>query len=272
MEYTVLNNGVKMPMMGLGVFRCSAEDTFNTVKNAIECGYELIDTAAAYENEEFVGEAIKASGVKRENLFVTTKLWNEEQRKNNQRAAFEESLKKLNMDYVDLYLIHWPVKEKFCESWNELIKLYEEGLVKAIGVSNFKEHHLEELRNTSDFIPSVNQIELHPFLSQKDMLEVNERRGIKTEAWSPLGAAKNELLDNEIVVGLAQKYNKTPAQIVLRWDIECGIITIPKSSNKERQRQNIEIFDFKLLAEEVEKINSLNKNIRVGSDPDYFNF
>lgn len=272
MNYITLNNGIKMPQVGLGVFRCEAEETFNTVKSAIESGYKSIDTATAYGNEEYVGEAIKASNIKRENIFITTKLWNDDQRTDNVRGAFENSLKLLKVDYVDLYLIHWPVKEKFVQSWLELEQIYKEGLAKSVGVSNFLEHHIDAIREKSDLIPVVNQVECHPFLSQKSLLKYCKERNIQLEAWSPLGASKNNILDNEVIKELAQKYGKSPAQIILRWDIECGLITIPKSSNKQRQKQNIDIFDFSLLPEEIQKIDSLNKNLRVGSHPDTFTF
>ncbi len=272
MKYVYLNNGLKMPMLGLGVYRCSEEDTFNTVKSAIDNGYRLIDTASAYENEEFVGEAIKYCGVNREDLFITTKLKNDDQRADNQRKAFEDSLKRLNLDYIDLYLIHWPVKEKFEQSWIELSKIYEEGLVRAVGVSNFKEHHLDKLKEISDLTPAVNQVEIHPKLTQKQLLEDCKKRKIQIEAWSPLGALKNNILENEVLLKIAEKYNKTPAQIILRWDIECGIVTIPKSSNAQRQKQNINIFDFSLTIEDIRAIDNINENERTGSDPDNFTF
>lgn len=272
MNIITLNNGIKMPQVGLGVFRCEAEEAYNCVRMAIENGYTHIDTAMIYGNEKAVGEAIKDSNVKRESLFITTKLWNDDMRNDNERKAVEESLKRLGLDYVDLYLIHWPVREKFVKSWLEMEKIYADGLAKAVGVSNFNKHHLDEIREKSDLIPAVNQFECHPFLSQKELIEACVQRGIQPEAWSPLGASMNSILDNEKILSIAEKYNKTPAQIVLRWDIECGIVTVPKSSNMQRQKQNIDIFDFKLTEDEINMINSLNKDSRVGSDPESFNF
>lgn len=261
-----------MPQVGLGVFRCSEEEAYNCVKSAVELGYEHIDTAKVYENEQFVGEAIKDSGVSREKLFITTKLWNEDQRQDNQRQAFEDSLKRLGIDYVDLYLIHWPVKEKFVESWLELEKIYKEGLAKAIGVSNFNIHHLDAIAEKSEIIPAVNQVECHPLLSQKTILNECKKRGIQFEAWSPLGANKNNILNSDVIMNIAEKYGKSPAQVILRWDIQCGMVTIPKSSNPNRQKQNIDIFDFELNSDEISQIDNLNKNLRVGSDPDNFTF
>lgn len=272
MKITKLNNGVEMPMVGLGVFRCSPQEAYDTVKMAIENGYTHIDTAMAYDNEEAVGQAIKDSKIKREDIFVTTKLWNEDQRSDNQRGAVEESLKRLGLDYVDLYLIHWPVKEKFVSSWLEMEKIYTEGLSKAVGVSNFMIHHLKDIKTVSDLVPAVNQVECHPYLIQSELLEYCACEGIQLEAWSPLAARKNKLLDEAIILNIAEKYDKSPAQIVLRWDIERGIVTIPKSSNCQRQKQNIDIFDFSLTKDEVAQINSLDADIRVGSHPDTFTF
>lgn len=272
MKMAVLNNGIKMPMVGLGVFRCSEEEAYNNVKSALEVGYTHIDTAMIYGNESGVGQAIKDSGIKREELFITTKLWNDDQRNDNQRQSAEDSLKRLGLDYVDLYLIHWPVKEKFVTSWLEMEKIYKDGLAKAVGVSNFLEHHLEAISEASDLIPAVNQVECHPFLTEKPLIDECKKRGIQFEAWSPLAASKNGLLENDVIIKLAEKYNKTPAQIVLRWDIDCDIVTIPKSSNRDRQKQNIDIFDFELSQEDISAIDALDKDLRVGSHPDTFTF
>lgn len=225
-----------------------------------------------YANENAVGQAIKDSKIPREKLFITTKLWNEDMRKDNQRNAIETSLKKLGLDYVDLYLVHWPVKEKFVPSWLEMEKIYKDGLAKAVGVSNFLIHHLEEIFKVSDLVPAVNQVEFHPYVVQKDLTDFCKKHNIQFESWSPLGAIKNGLLEDKTIVELAEKYGKTPAQIILRWNIDKGIVTIPKSSNKERQLQNISIFDFELSTEDVNKIDSLDRNERVGSHPDTFDF
>lgn len=267
-----LNNGVKMPQLGLGVFRCDDEEAFNCVKTAIEAGYRHIDTAAFYDNEKAVGEAVKSSGIKREELFITTKLWNDDQRADRQRQALEDSLKRLDMDYVDLYLIHWPVKEKFVQTWLKMEKIYDEKLARAVGVSNFNIHHLDELKEKSELIPSVNQIELHPLLSQANLVDECLKRGIRPEAWSPLGANKNNLLSNPIIIEIAENHGKCPAQVILRWDIQRGIVAVPKSSNPQRQKQNINIFDFELSAQEMQMINALNTDTRVGSDPETFTF
>ncbi len=272
MKNVILNNGVSMPMVGLGVFRCSEEEAYNAVKSALEVGYTHIDTAMIYANENAVGQAIKDSKIPREKLFITTKLWNEDMRKDNQRNAIETSLKKLGLDYVDLYLVHWPVKEKFVPSWLEMEKIYKDGLAKAVGVSNFLIHHLEEIFKVSDLVPAVNQVEFHPYVVQKDLTDFCKKHNIQFESWSPLGAIKNGLLEDKTIVELAEKYGKTPAQIILRWNIDKGIVTIPKSSNKERQLQNISIFDFELSTEDVNKIDSLDRNERVGSHPDTFDF
>lgn len=270
---TILNNGIKMPMFGLGVYKMTDEDiTYNAVKAAIDYGYRGIDTAAIYNNEEFVGRAIKESDIPREEIFLTTKVWNENQRQHSVQEAFQESIKKLQVDYVDLYLIHWPVKECFKDTWKVLGEIYKSGKAKAIGVSNFKIHHLEELKEVSDIVPAVNQVELHPYLSQKELLEYCNKENIKLQAYSPLGASKLDLFENSTLKAIADKYKKSIAQIILRWNIDCGIITIPKSENKQRIRENIDIFDFKLEDKDIDTINALNKNERIGSDPDDFNF
>lgn len=272
MKFATLNNGLKMPMLGLGVFRCSDEEAYNAVKTALENGYRHIDTAMIYQNEEAVGKALKDSKIPREELFITTKLWNEDMRKDNQRQAIEDSLKRLDLNYVDLYLIHWPVKEKFVPSWLEMEKIYKEDLAKSVGVSNFLEHHLAEIAKVSDLVPAVNQVEFHPYVAQPNLVKLCKEKGIQFESWSPLGAIKNGLLQDKTIVELAEKYNKTPAQIILRWNIEKDIVTIPKSSNKDRQKENISIFDFELSKEDISKIDALDRNERVGSHPDTFDF
>lgn len=266
-----LNNGVEMPKFGLGVFKVQeGQEVIDSVKAAIKAGYISIDTAAVYKNEEGVGQGIKESGVDREKLFITTKVWNADQGYDSTLAAFETSIQKLGLDYIDLYLIHWPVSGKYKETWKALEKLYKDGKVKAIGVSNFHKHHLEDLLSEAEIVPTVNQIELHPLLSQEELRNFCKEKGIVVEAWSPL--AQGKLLDNPVLTEIAAKYNKSTAQIILRWDLQIDIVTIPKSIKEHRIIENADIFDFELTAEDLEKINGLNKNERVGADPDNFNF
>ncbi|AJA47121.1 aldo/keto reductase family oxidoreductase [Clostridium pasteurianum DSM 525 = ATCC 6013] len=274
-DTTTLNNGVKMPWLGLGVFRVeNGPEVVNAVKEAIVQGYRSIDGAAIYGNEETMGkgiaEGIKAAGISREDLFITSKLWNADQGYESGLKAYEESLKKLGLDYLDLYLIHWPVKGKYKEAWKALETIYKEGRVKAIGVSNFQIHHLEDLLKDSEIAPTVNQVEYHPRLTQKPLQKFCKEKGIQLEAWSPLMVGK--LFDNEVLKEIADAHNKSIAQIILRWDLQNEVVTIPKSTNKGRIKENSEIFDFELSKEELEKIDSLNQDLRVGPDPDNFDF
>ncbi|GGE29086.1 glyoxal reductase [Pullulanibacillus camelliae] len=264
---TVLNNGVEMPIFGLGVYKVEeGPEVKNAVRAALEAGYRSIDTASFYANEEGVGEAIKEAGVPREELFITTKVWNNQQGYESTLKAFEESRQKLGLEYVDLYLVHWPIKGKYKETWRALETLYKEGKVRAIGVSNFKEHHLDDLLADSEVVPAVNQIELHPRLTQESVRAYCKEKGIKVEAWSPL--MRGRLMEEPTLVELARKYNKTPAQIILRWDVQNDIITIPKSVKKDRIIENSAIFDFELTNEEMQRIDRLNQNERTGMDPD----
>lgn len=266
-----LANGVEMPRLGLGVWKAKdGEEVQNAVKAAIQTGYRLIDTAAVYKNEEGVGKAIKESGVSREDLFITTKVWNDDQGYESTLQAFEESRKKLGLEYIDLYLIHWPVKGKYKETWKALEKLYEDGLVKAIGVSNFQVHHLKDLLSDAKVKPMVNQVEFHPYLTQKELLAYCNEENIQLEAWSPL--MQGEVVRVDVIKELAEKYGKTPAQIVLRWDLQHGVVTIPKSVKEHRIRENADVFDFELSQEDMDKLDALNKNHRFGPDPDNFNF
>lgn len=274
-DTVTLNNGVKMPWLGLGVFKAQeGDEVVRAVKSAIQVGYRSIDTAAAYHNEEGVGqaitEAIQENGLSREDIFVTTKVWNNMQGYETTLEALETSLSKLNLDYIDLYLVHWPVKGKYKETWRALEKVYKEGKVRAIGVSNFNIHHLEDLLADAEVVPAVNQVEFHPHLFQKELLQYNQDKGIQLEAWSPLG--QGNLLQDESLKSIAAKYGKSPAQVILRWDLQVGVITIPKSVNEERIAQNAELFDFQLDAEDMAAIEALNQNKRFGSDPDNFNF
>lgn len=267
----VLNNGVKMPVLGLGTFRAdNGSEAYNAVKYALEAGYRHIDTAAVYGNEESVGEAIRDSKIPREELFITTKLWNEEMRKSNQRRAAEESLKRLGLSYVDLYLIHWPVKGKYVESWLELEKLYADGLTRAIGVSNFHIHHLEDVLKVCKIVPAVNQVECHPYLTHEELADYCKGKGILFEPWSPLASGK--ALGDPVLNAIGEKYNKNAAQVILRWGLQRGFVNIPKSTHKERIVSNADLFDFELTPEDMARIYGLNKNMRVGADPETFTF
>jgi diketogulonate reductase-like aldo/keto reductase len=267
-----LSNGVKMPWVGLGVWKSKeGEEVENAVKAAIKAGYRSIDTAAAYGNETGVGNAIRECGVPREELFITTKVWNSDQGYDTTLQAFEESRKKLGLEYLDLYLIHWPVKGKYKDTWRALEKLYKDGLVRAIGVSNFHIHHLEDVMADSEITPMVDQVEFHPLLTQKELRAFCKQHNIQFEAWSPL-AQGGELLSHPLLTEIGNKYQKTPAQIILRWDLQHEVVTIPKSVHEERIIQNADLFDFELSAEDIEKIDALNENKRMGPDPDNFDF
>ncbi|QQE75525.1 aldo/keto reductase [Brevibacillus composti] len=269
-DTTVLNNGVKMPWLGLGVWKVKEGDEVQrAILSAIETGYRAIDTAAVYGNEEGVGQAIRDSGVARDQLFITTKVWNTDQGYETTLKAFDESVKKLRLDYLDLYLVHWPVKGKYVDTWKALEKLYRDGYVRAIGVSNFKVHHLEDLKQHSEIVPAVDQVEYHPLLTQKELLAYCKENGIQMEAWSPLMQGN---LDQPVLAEIGQKYGKSPAQVVLRWDLQNGVVTIPKSVTPERIRQNADIFDFTLTSEEMERIEALNQDKRFGPDPDHIDF
>lgn len=267
-----LNNNLEMPQFGLGVFKVKdGEEVEKAVITALQSGYRLIDTAAVYENEEGVGRAIASSGIPREELFITTKLWNDEQGYESAIEACNASIEKLGLEYVDLYLIHWPKPSegKIKDTWRAFEELLADGKVRAIGVSNFKPDHLQELLDGAEIVPAVNQIELHPFLTQLETREYCADHGIEIESYSPLMRG-GELLENEVIAGIADKYKKTPAQVVLRWHIQSGLIVIPKSVTPERIRSNIDIFDFEMTAEDMNHIDGLNKNKRVGGDPDTF--
>lgn len=268
---TKLANGVEMPWFGLGVFKVEdGQQVVDSVKWAINAGYKSIDTAKIYENEEGVGQAIKEAGVPREDLFITTKVWNADQGYESTLEAFETSLNKLGLDYLDLYLIHWPVEGKYKDTWRALEKLYKDGKVKAIGVSNFQIHHLEDLMKDAEVKPMVNQVELHPLLTQVELRDFCKKNDIQIEAWSPL--AQGELLDNAVLKEIANKHGKSTAQVILRWDLQSEIVTIPKSVKEHRIVENASIFDFELSQDDMAKIDALNKNHRVGPDPDNFDF
>ncbi|TYP72726.1 aldo/keto reductase [Paenibacillus methanolicus] len=269
-DTATLRNGVRMPWLGFGVWQISdGASVVESVKNAIEAGYRSIDTAAAYRNEEGVGQAIRESGVAREELFITTKVWNADQGYESTLAAFEQSRKLLGLDYFDLYLIHWPVKGKYKETWRALEKLYADGLVRAIGVCNFQIHHLEDLKDGATIVPMVNQVEYHPLLAQLELLEYCRANNIQLEAWSPLMQGN---LDLPLLAQIGERYGKSPAQVVLRWDLQNEVVTIPKSTTPSRIQSNADIFDFVLAQEDMDRITALNQSKRFGPDPDNFNF
>ncbi|MCA2004775.1 MAG: aldo/keto reductase [Ignavibacterium sp.] len=261
-----LNNGYEMPYFGLGVYKAApGKETIEAFSYALEIGYRLIDTAAVYGNEKEVGIAVRQSGIPREEIFITTKLWNDDHGYESALKAFDESLKRLNLDYVDLYLIHWPVPRLRKDSWKALEKIYSEGRCKAIGVSNYMIKHLEEMRDYAEIIPAVNQVEFSPFLYQKELLEYCKSKNIEVEAYSPLARMKKK--NNPVVNSIARKYNKTHAQILIRWCLEHELIVIPKSSDRKRIKENADVFDFSLNDDDMKQLNSLNENFRVSWDP-----
>lgn len=263
-----LNNGVEMPVLGLGVYESGAE-TKNAVSFAIQNGYRMIDTAAFYGNEAEVGAAVREAAVDRREIFVTTKIWNDKQRQGRQRQSFEESLAALQMEYVDLYLIHWPVPGKIHETWKVLEGLYEEGLVRAIGVSNFLSHHLEELSVKANIAPAVDQFECNPYLTRKELRQYCKDHDIVPEAWSPLG--RGHILQDPVLQKIAEKHGKSVAQIILRYDVQNGIVTIPKSVTEDRILKNSQVFDFSLDEEDICAIDSRNRDEMHG-DPDHVDF
>jgi 2,5-diketo-D-gluconate reductase A len=267
---TVLADSVEIPQLGFGVFQVPPEKTQRVVEEALASGYRHIDTAAAYRNEAGVGAAIAASGCSREEVFVTTKLWNSEQGYTSTLRAFDQSLRRLGMDHVDLYLIHWPVpsENRYLDTWRAFERIQEQGLARSIGVSNFRVEDLERLKREADYLPSVNQIELHPRLQQAELRAWHAEHAIATEAWSPL--AQGAILDDETVMAIAADHGKTPAQTILRWHLQLGNVVIPKSATPERIRENIEIFDFELSENEMAAIARLETGERTGPDPSTF--
>jgi 2,5-diketo-D-gluconate reductase A len=263
-----LNNGVEMPQLGFGVFRVPDEETVPAVLTAIEAGYRSIDTASLYGNEAGVGRAVASCGLPRADLFVTTKLWNDDQGYRSTLDAFDRSLARLGLDYVDLYLVHWPVPAKgaYLDTWRAFEEIYAGGRARAIGVSNFQPWHLQPILDRHEIVPAVNQIELHPALQQEEARAFDRAHGIATEAWSPL--AQGTVLADPLIVTLSQRHGKTPAQVVLRWHIELGNVVIPKSVTPSRTRENIDVFDFALTAEELAAFRSLDRGTRTGPDPD----
>jgi 2,5-diketo-D-gluconate reductase A len=267
-----LNNGVEIPQLGFGVFQVKPEDTERTVRAALDAGYRHIDTAQMYGNEEQVGQAIAASGIARDELFVTTKLNNDKHGADKAIPALDESLRKLGLDHVDLFLIHWPrpAENKYVETWGAFEKLASDGKTRAIGVSNFQLAHLERLTAETGTVPAVNQIELHPYLPQAELRAYHQEHGIATEAWSPIGGQGGDLLHEKSLAGLAEKYGKSPAQIVLRWHIQLGDIVFPKSTTPSRIAENIDVFDFELAGDDMTTIGELDNGTRVGPNPDDF--
>ena len=267
-----LNNGVRMPWLGLGVFQVPQDaDAAAACRAALAFGYRHIDTAALYRNERGVGQAVRESGITREQLFVTTKVWNDDIRAGRIEAAFEQSMQLLGLDYLDLYLLHWPIKGRHRDAWRAMEKLHRTGRIRAIGVSNYMIPHLDELLTTAEILPAVNQVEFHPYLQSKPLVAHCRRHGIQVEAWSPLQQA-GSLLQDRILAGIANKHGKTVAQIILRWDVQGGIIAIPKSVRPHRIAENAGIFDFELAAAEMAAIDALDRNARNGADPFNFTF
>jgi 2,5-diketo-D-gluconate reductase A len=270
----LLNNGQKIPQFGFGVFQIKPADTIEATLRAFDAGYRHIDTAEMYGNEREVGEAIAKSGLDRADVFVTSKLNNGFHRPDDARKAFDDTLAALGSDYVDLFLIHWPLPTRydgdFVSTWRTMEEFYRDGRARSIGVSNFQPGHLRRLREETETVPAVNQIEVHPYLTQPDVREFCAEQGIAVEAWSPI--AQGKVLDDQTVTSLAEKYGKSPAQIVLRWHIERGDIVFPKSVTPQRIVENIDIFDFELDGEDVEAISALNRNERTGPDPDVFDY
>jgi 2,5-diketo-D-gluconate reductase A len=266
----VLRDSVEIPQLGFGVFQVPPAETQEVVEEALAAGYRHIDTAAAYRNEPGVGAAIAASDLRPEQVFVTTKLWNSKQGYDSTLRAFEKSLRQLGLERVDLYLIHWPMpsEDRFLDTWRAFERIQEEGLSRSIGVSNFRVEDLERLQSEADYLPSVNQVELHPRLQQAELRAWHGEHAIATEAWSPL--AQGALLDEPTIGALAARHGKTPAQVILRWHLQLGNVVIPKSVTPARIRENIDLFDFELSGDEMVEIETLDRGERIGPDPSSF--
>lgn len=272
MRSITLNNGVEMPPIGLGTYSLDGWRLMLLVRKAVQLGYRSFDAASAYGNETWLGRGIRFCGMRRENLFIATKLSNTEQRTGNVRSALKANLTRLGVKYLDLYLMHWPVPDLYLSSWKQMELLYREGLVRAIGVCNFHQHHLNALLNNVAIVPAVNQIERHPLLSQVNLITFCKEKGIQVEAYSPVARMHDRLIKNEILTSIANRHRKTVPQVILRWDLQQGIISVPKTSNPERLKENISIFNFNLPDEDMKQIDKLNINFRVRFDPDNCNF
>jgi len=266
-----LNNGIEIPQLGFGVWQVSAEDVVPAVATALQVGYRHIDTAMMYRNEEGVGQAVRDSGVPREEVFVTTKLWNSDHGYESALAAFDGSCERLGLEYVDLYLIHWPTpkRDRYVETWQAFERIYAEGRARAIGVSNFQANHLRRLIDEGTVVPAVNQIELHPTFTQQAMRDLHQQLGIATQAWSPLGQAQD--LEDPVIGAIADRLDRSPAQVILCWHLQLGNIVFPKSVTPTRIRENFAVFDFELSEPDVAQISSLDRGNRIGPDPDRFN-
>ena len=266
-----LHNGVKMPYLGLGTYQSDNEqEVVDAVKTALDYGYRHIDTASAYKNEEGVGKGIRESDVDRKDIFVVSKVWNADQGYESTIKAFDESLERLGLSYLDLYLIHWPVQGKYIETWKALEYLYGQNKIRAIGVSNFLRHHLEDILANGDIVPMVNQMEFHPHLVQQDLIDFCNKNTIQYESWSPFMQGK--LFDLNTFNNLAKKYGKSVAQVILRWNLQKGVVAIPKSVHAKRIKSNADIFDFELTKEDIAYLDSFENGQRTGPDPDNFNF
>ncbi|MBF9066839.1 aldo/keto reductase [Streptacidiphilus fuscans] len=273
MQTITLNNGLTMPQLGFGVWQVPDAEARTVVGEALAAGYRSIDTAAIYGNEKGVGLALRDSGLPRDELFVTTKLWNTDHAGDGALRAFDASLERLGLDYIDLYLIHWPVpsRDRYVDAWRALEKIHAEGRARAVGVSNFGAKHLERLFAETGLVPAVDQVELHPYFPQNGLRALNAEHGITTEAWSPLGQGRG-LLEDQTLVAIGAKHGKTAAQVVLRWHLQLGNVVIPKSVTPERIRQNFDVFDFTLDADDLAAIAALDHGGRIGPDPDTFDW
>jgi diketogulonate reductase-like aldo/keto reductase len=266
-----LGNSVEIPWLGLGVFKSPpGRETEQAVRWALEIGYRHVDTAIYYENEGDVGKALRDSGVPRNTVFITTKVWNSDQGYEQTLKAFDRSRRQLGVDVVDLYLVHWPVRARYKETWRAMEKLLADGKVRSIGVSNFLVHHLEDLMKAASVAPVLNQVEFHPFLVQQELLEFDARNGIRHEAWSPLTRGRS--LEHPLIMEIARKHGRTNAQVVLRWDLQLGVVTIPKSVHRERILENSKVFDFELDADDMRRITGLDAGARIGPNPDTITF
>ena len=269
-----LNDGNTMPQLGLGVWKAAdGAEVVNAVQTALESGYRMIDTAMVYQNERGVGEGIQVAGLNRDDIFITTKLWNSDQGSETVRPALEASLERLGLDYVDLYLIHWPTpaRDLFVETWKEFIKLKDSGLTRSIGVSNFRIEDLERLKEETGVLPTVNQIELHPYFQQRELREYADKNNIRIESWSPIGGSKGKLLEDTVITDIAKRHQKSAAQIVIRWHIQHGLIVIPKSVNENRIKENLNVFDFELSDDDMSLLDGLDRSERYGPDPTNMN-